>query len=51
MGLIDTYRNNIARKRQEIVRLSSNRAKETKNIPSLKKKIISANETIRRTKS
>lgn len=51
MGLIDTYRNNIVRKKQEISKLSSDRVKETKKIPDLKKKIISANDTISRTKS
>ncbi|NLB33668.1 MAG: CHAT domain-containing protein [Tissierellia bacterium] len=51
MGLIETYRNNIARKKQEMANLSSDRARETKKIPDLKKKIISANEAIGRTKS
>lgn len=51
MSLIDTYRNNIVRKKQEMARLSNERAKETKKIPDLKKKIISANQAIARTNS
>lgn len=51
MGLIGIYRNNIARKKQEMAKLSSDRAKETKKIPDLKGKIISAGESISRTKS
>lgn len=48
---MDSYRTNITRKKQEIAKLSSDRAKETGKIPGLKKKIISANEAIKRTKS
>lgn len=51
MSVIDTYRNNITRKKQEIAKLSSDRAKETQKIPDLKKKIISAGDAIGRTKS
>lgn len=51
MGLVDTYRSNVSRKKQEIAKLSADRAGETKKIPDLKKKIISANEAIGRTKS
>ncbi|MFC5602693.1 CHAT domain-containing protein [Sporosarcina koreensis] len=51
MAIIDTYRSNIARKRQDISKLSADRARETKKIPDLKKKIISANDAIKRTKS
>ncbi len=51
MGSIETYRNNIARKKKEISKLSTDRAKETNKIPELKKKIFSANQAIGRTKS
>jgi hypothetical protein len=51
MALIEIYRNNIERKKQEMAKLSSDKARETKKIPDLKKKIISANEAIGRTKS
>ncbi|MGB4589669.1 MAG: CHAT domain-containing protein [Clostridiaceae bacterium] len=51
MGFIEMYRNNITRKKQEMAKLSSDRASETKKIPDLKKKIISSNEAIVRAKS
>lgn len=51
MGLIEICRNNIARKKQEMAKLSTDRARETKKIPDIKRRIISANEAIGRTKS
>lgn len=50
MAQIDTYRNNLARKRQELAKLSSDRAKESGKIQPLKSKILSAKQSIARTK-
>lgn len=49
MALIDAYKSNVLRKRQDLVKLSSDRAKESGKIPSLKAKIISAKSAISRT--
>jgi hypothetical protein len=35
MALIDTYRNNLARKRDELAKLSHDKANESSKIPSL----------------
>jgi hypothetical protein len=51
MAMIDTYRNNIQRKRDELAKLSKDRANESSKIPPLNAKILSANNTISRTKS
>lgn len=51
MALIDTYRNNILRKKAEIAKFQKDRANESKKIPSLREKIISANRSISTTKS
>lgn len=51
MAFIDTYRNNILRKKTELARLQGDRASQTKKIPSLTSKIISAKRTISNTKS
>lgn len=50
MAIIETYRNNVARKRQEIIKLSSDRAKESGKVQPLKVKIMSAKSMISRTK-
>jgi len=50
MAMIETYMNNVARKRQEFAKLSSDRAKESGKIQPLKAKILSAKSTISRTK-
>ncbi|WP_303869640.1 CHAT domain-containing protein [Acetobacterium wieringae] len=50
MAMIDTYKNNLTRKRQEIVKLSSDKAKESGKIQPLKAKIISAKSAISRSK-
>jgi len=51
MPLIDTYRSNVAKKRSELAKLSSDKAKETGKIPPLNTKIINAQKTIGRTSS
>jgi hypothetical protein len=51
MALIDTYRNNVGRKRDELAKLSADRARESGKIPSLSAKILSAQSAISRTKS
>ncbi len=48
--MIETYRNNVARKRQELAKLSSDRARESAKIQPLKAKILSAKSAISRTK-
>ena len=48
--MVDTYRNNFARKKQELSKLSSDRARESAKIQPLKAKIISAKQAISRTK-
>ena len=50
MANIDTYMSNVARKKQELAQLSSNRAKESGKIQPLKSKILSAKQAISRTK-
>lgn len=51
MAIIDTYRNNIMRKKSELAKLQSDRASETKKIPTQTSKIISARKTLQTTKS
>ena len=49
MAMIDTYLSNVARKRQELAKLSSDRANESGKIQPLKAKILSAKSAISRT--
>lgn len=51
MALIDTYRNNVTRKRDEIAKLTADKAKEKEKIAKARTKIDSANVAINRTKS
>lgn len=51
MSLIDTYRNNMARKKVELAKLESERSNETKKIPALNNKILSAKKSISNTRS
>lgn len=51
MPIIDTYRNNVARKRTELLKLSSDRAKESAKKAQQKQKIVSATNALNRTKS
>lgn len=51
MSQLDTYRNTMIRKREELAKLSQDLAKEQAKISPLQKKIISARGTIDRTKS
>lgn len=51
MAFSNSYRNNIIRKKKEVVKLQSDRAREAKKASSHTKKIISAQEAINRTKS
>jgi hypothetical protein len=49
--MLDTYRNNILRKRTELAKLSQDRAKESSKIAALQQKITSAKKSISSTKS
>lgn len=51
MTLVDTYRNNIAKKRSELSKLSNDRAKESEKKAHQKKKIVSATNALRRASS
>ena len=51
MALIDTYRRNAERKRDEIAKVSSYKANESEKIVRARKKIDNANSAISRTKS
>ena len=51
MAMIDTYRNNIIRKRQELAKFHSDKASESKKIADFNSKINSANQAIVRIKS
>ena len=51
MALIDTYRGNVTRKRDEIAKLTSDKAKEKDKIAKARTKIDSANNAISRTKN
>lgn len=51
MSLLDTYRSTVTRKRNELAKLTGDLSKEQAKLSPLQKKIISANDTIRRTKN
>ena len=51
MPIIDTYKNNVHRKKQDILKLNENNVKEQKKIADYMNKIISAKQAISRTKS
>ena len=51
MALIDTYRNNVTRKRAEIAKLTADKAKEKSKIAKARTKIDNANSAINRTKN
>lgn len=51
MSQLDTYRKTVTKKREELARLNEDLSKEQAKISPLQKKIISANDTIGRTKS
>lgn len=51
MSLIDTYRNNILKLKEDIAKINVDIAKEQSKKAPLQKKIISANEAIKRTKN
>lgn len=51
MALIDTYKNNVSRKKQEILKLNEDNAKEQKKIAENMNKISSVKQAISRTKS
>ncbi len=51
MALVDTYRNNVARKRSELAKLSSDRAKESAKKAQQKQKIVTASNSIKHTSS
>lgn len=51
MAIIDTYRGNVNRKREQISKLSSDKAKENAKIVAAKVKIERASDAIKRTKS
>ena len=51
MSQLDTYRSTVTRKRDEIVKLNQDFAREQAKIAPLQKKIISAQNTIKNTKS
>lgn len=51
MSLIDTYRNNVSRKKKELLKLQSDKAIERKNAADSEKKINTAKISISRTKS
>lgn len=51
MSQLDTYRNTLLRKRDDLAKLNQDLAREQAKIAPLQKKIISANSAIERTKS
>ena len=51
MAIIDTYRNNVARKRSELSKLSSDRAKESGKKAQQQQKIVAASNILKRTSS
>jgi len=51
MAQIDTYRNTLLRKKEELAKLNQDLAKEQAKLAPLQSKIISANAAIKRTKS
>ena len=51
MAQIDTYRNTLLKKKQELAKLNQDMAREQGKVAPLQKKIISANAAIGRTKN
>ncbi len=51
MSIIDTYRSNVQRKRDELIRLQNDKAKEQKKISDLSTKMIRASDSMKRTSS
>ena len=51
LSQLDSYRRNVQRKREEIAKLQSDKAKETKKLAALSGKIQSASQSLSRTKS
>ena len=51
MAMIDSYRNNVIRKKEELAKLSSDKARENDKIAKARQKIDTANSAIRRTSS
>jgi hypothetical protein len=51
MSATNTYHRTIKRKKDELNRLQSQRAKELNKVASLRKKILSAKNSLQRTKS
>ena len=51
MSMIDTYRNNVVRKKDELAKLSQDRASESKKISTQQQKIQSARRALSNTKS
>ncbi|TGN03492.1 CHAT domain-containing protein [Leptospira dzoumogneensis] len=51
MSLLDSYRRNLQNKREELTRLQSNKANESKKIPELSSKIQRVTDSISRTNS
>ncbi|NWQ44687.1 hypothetical protein MLOOGBEN_28840 [Bacillus sp. EB106-08-02-XG196] len=51
MGLLDSCRSNIVRKKNELTKLQSDRANETKKISTQTNKILNAKKAMQRTKS
>jgi len=51
MALIDTYRNNVLRKRNELAKLSADKAKESGKIAAIKQRIQSAQRSLKSSKS
>jgi len=51
MSMLDTYRRNVTNKRDALAKLSAEKARESDKIARANKKIVSAEDAIRRTKS
>lgn len=51
MAMIDSYRNNVIRKKEELAKLSSDKARENDKIAKARQKIDTANSAIRKTSS
>lgn len=51
MSLLDTYRNAVTRKQEELAKLKGDLSKKQAKIPPLQRKIVSANNSLKRTKS
>ena len=50
MSLLDTYKNNIKRKKEELIRLNSQKSKYLSDIATKKSKEISAMKSMKQTK-